>query len=52
MTTVTLNLDTVELTDEQFYRLCQMNRDWQFERTAKGEIIIMSPVGGVSVTAQ
>jgi Uma2 family endonuclease len=48
MTTVTLNLDTVELTDEQFYRLCQMNRDWQFERTAKGEIIIMSPVGGVS----
>jgi len=48
MTTVTLNLDTVELTDEQFYRLCQMNRDWQFEPTAKGEIIIMSPVGGVS----
>jgi Uma2 family endonuclease len=48
MTTVTLNLDSVELTDEQFYRLCQMNRDWQFERTAKGEIIIMSPVGGVS----
>lgn len=48
MTTVTLNLDTVELTDEQFYRLCQMNRDWQFERTPKGEIIIMSPVGGVS----
>jgi Uma2 family endonuclease len=48
MTTVTLNLDTVELTDEQFYRLCQMNRDWQFERTPKGEILIMSPVGGVS----
>ncbi|MEG4167633.1 MULTISPECIES: Uma2 family endonuclease [unclassified Microcoleus] len=48
MTTIILNLDTVELTDEQFYRLCQMNRDWQFERTPKGEIIIMSPVGGVS----
>ena len=48
MTTIILNLDTVELTDEQFYRLCQMNRDWQFERTAKGEIIIMSPLGGVS----
>ncbi|MEG3921295.1 Uma2 family endonuclease [Microcoleus sp. POL10_C6] len=48
MTIVTLNLDTVELTDEQFYRLCQMNRDWQFERTPKGEIIIMSPAGGVS----
>ncbi|MEG4035607.1 Uma2 family endonuclease [Microcoleus sp. w1-18aA5] len=48
MTIITLNLDTVELTDEQFYRLCQMNRDWQFERTPKGEIIIMSPAGGVS----
>ena len=48
MTTIILNLDTVELTDEQFYRLCQMNRDWQFERTANGEIIIISPVGGVS----
>jgi Uma2 family endonuclease len=48
MTTVTLNLDSVELTDEQFYLLCQMNRDWQFERTPKKEIIIKSPVGGVS----
>jgi Uma2 family endonuclease len=48
MTTIILNLDTVELTDEQFYRLCQMNRDWQFERTPKGEMIIMSPVGEVS----
>ncbi|MFB2980375.1 Uma2 family endonuclease [Microseira sp. BLCC-F43] len=48
MTTVVLNLESVGLTDEQFYHLCQVNRDWQFERTAKGELIIMSPVGGVS----
>ena len=48
MTNVVLNLDTVGLTDEQFYRLCQMNRDWQFERNARGELIIMPPVGGVS----
>jgi Uma2 family endonuclease len=48
MTSVVLNLDTVGLTDEQFYRLCQMNRDWQFERNARGELIIMPPVGGVS----
>jgi len=48
MTTVVLNLENVDLSDEQFYRLCQVNRDWQFERTAKGEIVIMSPVGGVS----
>ncbi|ACK69347.1 protein of unknown function DUF820 [Gloeothece citriformis PCC 7424] len=48
MTAVILNLNTVELTDEQFYRLCQVNRDWQLERTAKGELIIMPPVGGIS----
>jgi Uma2 family endonuclease len=48
MTSVVLNLNTVDLTDEQFYRLCQNNQDWQFERNAKGELIIMPPVGGVS----
>jgi Uma2 family endonuclease len=48
MTAVRLNLETVGLTEEQFYRLCQVNRDWQMERTAKGELIIMPPVGGVS----
>ena len=48
MNSIVLNLDTVGLTDEQFYRLCSMNRDLQFERNAKGELIIMPPVGGVS----
>ena len=48
MTAVILNLDTVNLSDEQFYRLCQVNQDWQLERTAKGELIVMPPVGGVS----
>jgi Uma2 family endonuclease len=47
-TSLTLNLDTVHLTDEQFYQLCQNNRQLQFERTAKGELIIMPPVGGES----
>lgn len=45
---LTLNLDTVHLSDEQFYQLCQNNRDLNFERTAKGELIIMPPVGGDS----
>jgi Uma2 family endonuclease len=45
---LTLNLDTVHLTDEQFYQLCQKNRELNFERTAKGELIIMAPVGGDS----
>ncbi|MEL4895792.1 Uma2 family endonuclease [Crocosphaera sp. Alani8] len=48
MTAVILNLDTVNLSDEQFYRLCQVNRDWKLERNAKGELIVMPPVGGVS----
>ncbi|MDZ8185204.1 MAG: Uma2 family endonuclease [Nostoc sp. ChiSLP02] len=45
---LTLKLDTVHLTDEQFYQLCQNNREFQFERTPKGELIIMPPVGGES----
>ncbi len=48
MSPLTLNLDTVHLTDEQFYQLCQNNREFNFERTAKGELIIMPPVGGDS----
>ncbi|BAY45171.1 hypothetical protein SAMD00079811_27730 [Scytonema sp. HK-05] len=47
MNTITLNLKPViELTDEQFYQLCQKNPDVKFERSAKGELIIMSPTGG------
>ncbi len=35
----------LHLTDEQFWQLCQDNDDLQFERTAAGELIIMSPTG-------
>lgn len=49
MTTFTLNLDPIiHLTDEQFYQLCQANRDLKFERNAKRELIVVSPVGGKS----
>lgn len=40
-----LNLNPVNLTDDQFYQICQNNRDLQFERHVKGELIIMAPVG-------
>ncbi|MEH2258888.1 Uma2 family endonuclease [Nostoc sp.] len=40
--TLELNID---LTDEQFFQLCQNNRDLKFERTASGELIIMPPTG-------
>lgn len=35
----------IDLTDEQFFQMCQKNRDYRFERTASGEILIMSPTG-------
>lgn len=47
MTTLTLNLNSViKLTDEQFFQLCQVNRELRFERTATGELLIMPPAGG------
>lgn len=48
MSPLTLNLDTVNLSDEQFYHLCQNNSDLSFERTAQGELLIMPLVGGDS----
>jgi len=45
---VILNLDSVHLTDEQFYQLCQNNQELKLERNAQGELTIMSPVGGES----
>jgi len=47
MTALTLNLDAiVQLTDGAFYALCRANPDIKFERTAKGELIVMPPTGG------
>ncbi len=50
MNTATITLPstlklTIDLTDEQFFQLCQNNRDLRFERTASGELIIMPPTG-------
>ncbi len=45
MEALTLNLHPLELTDEQFFQLCQNNRDLRLERTAMGELIIMPPTG-------
>ena len=47
MTSYTIDLNSViDLTDEQFFQLCQKNQDLKFERNAKGDLIIMSPTGG------
>ncbi|NEO99513.1 MAG: Uma2 family endonuclease [Symploca sp. SIO2E9] len=46
MTAFTINCQSIQLTDEQFYQLSQDNRDLKFERTATGKLIIMPPTGG------
>ncbi|HWS86437.1 MAG TPA: Uma2 family endonuclease [Pyrinomonadaceae bacterium] len=43
--TVRVDAHSLGLTDEQFFQLCQDNRDLRFEMTARGELIIMAPTG-------
>ncbi|MBK4729458.1 Uma2 family endonuclease [Oxynema sp. CENA135] len=42
-----LELD-LQLSDEQFFQLCQQHRDLKFERTANGKLAIMPPTGGIT----
>ncbi|MCH2243438.1 MAG: Uma2 family endonuclease [Crocosphaera sp.] len=41
-----INCDSLQMTDEQFFQLCQDNRDLRFERNSNGDILIMPPTGG------
>ncbi|BAY13330.1 Uma2 family endonuclease [Calothrix sp. NIES-2098] len=46
--TITLPLSLklkIDLTDDQFFQMCQKNRNYRFERTATGELLIMTPSG-------
>lgn len=59
MNALTVDLNSIiDLSDEQYFQLCQANRDLKFERTATGELIIMPPTGGetgsynAAITAQ
>jgi Uma2 family endonuclease len=36
----------IELTEDQFFEFCQINRDLRIERTAEGDLVIMPPEGG------
>lgn len=46
MTALILHLrPAIELSDEQFFQLCQNNRDLRLECTAQGNLIIMPPTG-------
>ncbi|MGF1515515.1 MAG: Uma2 family endonuclease [Elainellaceae cyanobacterium] len=49
MTAITLTLAPIgPLIRDTFQQLCRANPDAKFERTAQGELIIMSPTGGDS----
>ncbi len=38
-----LKIQSLDLTDDQFYRLCRDNPDYRFEISAQKELIIMAP---------
>jgi Uma2 family endonuclease len=44
--TLEIKLKSFKLTDEQFYQICQDNRNLRFERNVNGDMIIMPPTGG------
>jgi Uma2 family endonuclease len=47
MTAFVLDLSPiVTLTRQEFHKLCAANPDMKLERSANGELIIMSPTGG------
>jgi len=48
MTNLTIDCQSLELNDEQFYQLCLNNRNLRFELNHKGDLVIMSPVGDIS----
>jgi len=44
--TVRLPAGVFDWSEDEFFRFCQANRELRIERSAKGEIIVMSPAGG------
>ncbi len=44
--TFKIQADRTAITDEEFEKICRENRDRKFERTAQGELVIMSLTGG------
>lgn len=46
-TALRLRLPTAaRLSDEAFFEFCRLNRDLHIERTAEGDVLIMTPAGG------
>jgi len=45
METITIQTETAELTEEQFFHLCSDNKGLRFERDKNKNIILMAPTG-------
>lgn len=46
LTSMVMRVDEAHaLTDDQFFRLCQENKNLRFERTKEGDIVVMTPTG-------
>ena len=44
---ITLKMQpAIDMSDAEFFALCQANRELRFERSAEGDVLIMSPTGG------
>ncbi|WP_370583828.1 Uma2 family endonuclease [Oxynema sp. CENA135] len=43
---LTVNIDSLKIDDEQFFQLYQDNRDLKFESDRRENLIIMPPTGG------
>lgn len=48
LTPLQLHLEQVNFTEEQFDQLCLSNPDLKIERSARGDLIVLPPVGGES----
>jgi Uma2 family endonuclease len=45
---VKIPASVLTMNDDQFFEFCQVNRDLRIERSAEGDILIMSPAGWMS----
>lgn len=43
-----LTIHALKLKDADFERIVRANPDWNFEQTAEGELVVVSPTGGTS----
>jgi Uma2 family endonuclease len=48
MTILTIDCQSLDISNEQFYQLCLNNRNIRFEKNYRGDLIIMTPVGDIS----